>query len=967
MKHIHTKYLGSTRPFLAMAEPKKVSLCSFGLAKTFLCAMLAASPILTYAQNGEEAATTDEDGKKVHVAFREVEKDDLLGGVSVVDVKELTKKNFTTYSMDNMQGYVGGWNGASLWGYSDALILVDGVPRSANNVKTDEIETITFMKGAQAVVLYGSKGANGVVLITTKRGQRGDMRINVRANTGWDVAKSFPTYLSAAEYMTYYNKARQNDGLGDLYSATDIYNYGSGLNPYRYPDVNFYSGEYIGKVKNTTNATAEIEGGGKFATYYANIGYERAGDYFKFGEAADNFTQRLNVRGNVDMRLNDDISAYVNTTASFYDSRSANGGSYWEAAASFRPNRVAPLIPTSLIDPNASSVWEMLGSSENIFNGCFLGGTQNDMTNMFGNYYAAGNAKYTSRNFTFDVGLDFSLDKLVKGLSFHTMFAVDYATSYTTSYNNSYATYSPIWSSYGGKEVIVGLEKFGLDERTATQNISGSADTQTINFNAHFDYARTFGGVHNVSAMLLANGYQQTVSGEYHRTSNANLGLNLSYDYAKKYFATFGMAAIHSAKLAEGHREALSPSMTLGWNISKEKFMEGSIFNDLMLSASLSQLNTDFGIDEYYMYSGSYTQNSSAWWGWRDGISLNPAIVNRGANENLTFLKRKEFSVNLRASMLDNRLTADLSWFTSTLNGKVIRPTNMYPNYMFTYWPEASFIPYVNYDNDKRNGFDISVNYKEKFGEVEFMAGANFTYYNTEATKRDDSSFSDTYQYRQGKPLDAIWGYECIGYFTSPEDVLNSPSQAALSGNIKKGDLKYKDQNNDGIIDTKDQIYLGKGGWYGSPYTIGVNLSAKWKGFTLFVLATGGWGGKGVKNNSYYWISGENKYSEVVRGAWTEETAATATYPRLTTQDGANNNTTSTYWLYSTDALRLSKVQLTYDFANNLFQNTWIKGVSAYISGSNLLTIAPERKILEMNVGSAPQTRFYNMGVKMTF
>lgn len=181
----------------------------------------------------------------------------------MVDVKELTKKNFTTYSMDNMQGYVGGWNGASLWGYSDALILVDGVPRSANNVKTDEIETITFMKGAQAVVLYGSKGANGVVLITTKRGQRGDMRVSVRANTGWDVAKSFPEYLSAAEYMTYYNQARKNDGLGDLYTPTDIYNHGSGLNPYRYPDVNFYSSEYIGKVRNTTNATAEIEGGGK--------------------------------------------------------------------------------------------------------------------------------------------------------------------------------------------------------------------------------------------------------------------------------------------------------------------------------------------------------------------------------------------------------------------------------------------------------------------------------------------------------------------------------------------------------------------------------------------------------------------------------------------------------------------------------------------------------------------------------
>lgn len=928
-----------------------------------LGALVAAIPTLAMAETVDSTKTE----KAIPVAFGKKALGETLGGVSVVDVKELTKKNFSTYSLENMQGYVGGYNGNSLWGYSDYLVLVDGTPRDATSVNTTEIETITFLKGAQAVVLYGSKGANGVMLITTKRGKQGDMRIDVRANTGWNVAKSYPEYLGSAEYMTYYNQARANDGLDALYSAEDIYNYGSGVNPYRYPNVNMYSNDYIKKAVNTSDITAEVDGGGKFATYYAKVGYSRTGSNFKFGEAEKNYSQTFDVRGNVDMHLNDFISAYVNTKASFYDQRSANGDSYWSTAATFRPNRVSPLIPMSYIDTNALAAKDILGISENIFDGCFLAGTQSDMTNLLASYYAAGNSKYTSRQFMFDVGIDVDLDRALKGLSFHTQFSVDYATSYSTSYNNSYATYLPTWSNYGGKDVIVALTKYNQDEKTATQNISGSADTQTLNFFAHFDYNRTFGKVHNLSAMLLANGYQKTISGEYHRTSNANLGLNIGYDYAKTYFANFSMAAIHSAKLAEGHREALSPSFSIGWNIAKEKFMQGSIFNDLTLSASISEINTDLGIDEYYMYSGSYTQNSSYWWGWRDGISLNPTIVNRGSNEDLTFLKRKEFSLNLKAAMFDNSLTADMSFFTSTLNGKVISATSMFPNYFYTYYPDATFVPYINYDNDKRMGFDISLNYKKKIGEVELQAGANLTYYTTEATKRDDSSYSDAYQYRQGKALDTLWGFECLGFFQDEDDIANSPSQSALSGNIKPGDLKYKDQNGDGIIDSKDQVDLGKGGWYGNPLTLGINLSAKYKGFSLFVLCTGGMGGKAFKNSSYYWIDGEDKYSAVVRGSWTAETATTATYPRLTTGDGSNNFTNSTFWLYKTDRFNLSKVQLTYDFDSSLFQGKWVRGLSAYVSGSNLLTLSPEREVLEMNVGSAPQTRFYNIGVKVSF
>jgi len=919
-------------------------------------------------------AAQDADSTLVPVAFGQKSINETLGGVSTVNVRELTEKNYNTYALDNMQGYVGGFNGASLWGVSDYLVLVDGTPRDINNVKPDEIEQISFLKGAQAVVLYGSRGANGVVLVTTKRGTESPLHVDVRINTGWDVAKSFPEYLSSAEYMMLYNEARANDGLDPLYSATDIYNYGSGSNPYRYPNVDFYSSEYVGKSRNRTDANAEISGGGEFAKFYANVGYYRTGDFLKFGEAKSNYTQRFNVRGNVDLKLNDMISAYVNANVSFYDSKSPVGANYWTAATTLRPNRVTPLIPMSYIDPNAKAALDLLGATENIFDGSFLGGTQSDMSNVFASYYAAGKSKYTSRQFQFDAGINFDLSSLLQGLKLYTQFSVDYATSYNTSYNNDYATYAPTWSNYNGKDVIVSLVKYGEDKRSGVQNINGSTSNQVMSFNAHLDYVRTYNDVHNIDAKFVVNGFQLTNSGEYHKKSNANLGLQLGYDYAKKYFANFSAAIVHSSKLAEGHREAFSPSFSLGWNAAKEQFMQGSIFDDLIISASYSVLNTDLGIDNYYMYQGYYTQNGDYGGNWFDGQTIQAVKKMNGMNEDLGFIKRKEFSVNLKASLLKNMLTADLSYFHSKTDNKVINATALYPSYFSTYYPEGKFLPYVNNDADNRSGIDFSLNFKKKFGEVDFQAGLNGTYYTTEAVKRaNDINYTEGYQMREGKALDAIWGYECLGFFKDQSDVDNSPSQAKLSGNVKPGDLKYKDQNGDGIIDEQDQIDLGKGGWYGNPFTLGINLSAKYKGFTLFVLATGGFGAKAVKGqrngnrDPYFWISGEDKYSAVVRGRWTPETAATATYPRLTTQSGANNETTSDFWLYSTDRFNLAKVQLTYDFPTQWFHKTPIRALSAYVSGSNLLTIAKERELLEMNVGSAPQTRFYNLGVKVSF
>ena len=923
-------------------------------------AICAAAPV--------SAQETAEDSTLVNVAFRKVAKQDIMGGVSTVNVRELTEKNYNTYSLDNMQGYVSGYNGAGMWGYTDQLVLIDGVPREANNVKPDEIESITFLKGAQAVVLYGSKAAKGAILITTKRGKvNNGLSVNVRANTGWAVAKSYPEYLGSAEYMYLYNEARANDGISTpLYSAETIAKYASGANPYRYPDVEFYSSEFIKKSYNRTDVTAEIEGGNDRAKFYANVSYYRQGDFLKVGEAANNYVDRFNVRGNVDIKLNNFINAYVNANATYYNSKSANGGSYWEKAATFRPNRVAPLIPLSYIDPNAQQAVTLIGTTKNYLNGCFLGGAQTDLTNIFADYYFAGKNTWTSRQFQFDAGVDVDLSSVTKGLSFHTMVAVDYRTAYTTSFNDTYATFTPTWSEYNGKDVIVALNTFDtVDKHSGVQNISGSTDNQTIAFNAHFDYARTFGNVHNVNAMLVANGYQQSESGTYHKVSNANLGLQLGYNYDRKYYADFALAAPWSAKLPEGKRAGFSPSFTLGWNIANENFMKDSAFNDLVLSASYSDLVTDLGIDEYYMYLGAY--QSGGWWDW-NGMSGHAGVQSkRGSNDDLGYIHRKEFSVNLRGSVLDRALTFDASFFVSKMTGQIITASNQMPSYFMVYYPESSFRPYINFNDDKRTGFDIALNYKKNFGDFGLQVGANYTYYTTKATKRDDTNYADAYQYRQGKPLDAIWGYECLGFFQDEADIKSSPNQSYFGQTIAPGDLKYKDQNNDGVIDNKDQVNLGKGGWYGAPSTLGINVTLKYKNFTLFMLGTGSFGGNGVRNNSYWWVKGEDKYSAAVRDRWTPETANTAAYPRLTTGNGANNYVTSDFWMYSTSRFDLNKVQLSYDFDKKLFGNSFVKGVQVYVSGNSLLTIAKEREILEMSVGSAPQTRFYNLGFKVAF
>ena len=916
-------------------------------------------PVAAVAQTEKEY--TDSVASQVNVAFRTVNEADLMGGVSTVNMIEQAKKDYTTYSLDGMDALVGGYNG-QLWNQGEALVLVDGVPRDANNVLPTEIEQITFLKAASAVVLYGSRAAKGVILITTKHGRNDGLNVSVRGNASLYVPKSYPKYLGSAAYMELYNEALQNDGKAAVYSEDDIYHYASNENPYRYPNINFFDSQYIKKTYQRYDGTAEFSGGGRLAHFYANIGLSNVGSLMNFGEGKNNHTTRLNVRGNIDLRLNDWIDGYVNANATFYDARNDNSN-FWSESATMRPTSqypLVPFIPISYVEEADAVTLKTIQNSNYIIDGkYFLGGTQSQQTNPFAAMYAAGYNKYTSRQMQFDMGMNFDLNSLVKGLKLKTKFAVDYHTQYNTSINNEYAVYEAKWNNYSGQDLITSITKYGTDKRTGTQNLSNSHDKQLILMQAQLDYDRSFGD-HNLNATLLAHGYQISEDGEYHRTSNANLGLQLAYNYAHTYYADLSMAAIHSAKLAEGHREAISPVVSLGWRLKNESFLRNvKAVDDLKLTASYGIINQDLDIEKYYMYDYVFTATGT-WWGWNEvANSMQTSDSQQGSNYNLGFIKRKEFRAGLTGSLWEGALKFDANFFTTSTNGLLTTASTIYPSYFQTYWPVSTFLANTNYNNQRRTGVDLTLNVHQKFGEFDTNFGVSAMYYTSKNTKWDENVEYDWLE-SEGQSIEAMRGYECLGFFKDADDVANS---AKINNNTKPGDLKYKDQNGDGIIDSKDQVVIGK---WTAPFQMGVHFTVKYKDFTLFAQGSGTFGGNGLKNGKDTWVYGDGKYSDVVLNRWTPETASTATYPRLTTESGDLNFVASDFWKYSTSAFRLNKVQLTYDLPQSIFAgDSFVKGVSVYVSGSNLLTIAKERKYMELNVGTAPQTRMYNLGVKV--
>ena len=911
--------------------------------------------------------------RKVNVAFKQVDSKDLIGAINVVNPSDYLGINYGRDAVSGLAGQIGGLTDSNnLWGMNGALVMIDGIPRSYNDIKMDEIDQVSYLKGVNAVVLYGSNASKGVILITTKRGEANNRKINVRINQGISSPKALPSYLGSADYMTYYNQARVNDGFPVTYTDATIDSYRNG-NPYRYPSVDYFSPDYIKEFQYNTDVVTEFVGGNENAKFYSNMGWSTNTSLLNVGKGNDEKNSRFNVRANVDIRINKNITSTVdasliignNKTGLIYPTPIPNPlpnnwgpSNYFAQAANILPWQYTPLIPMDLISrASANSAAQLLAkASKYIIDGnSILGGTQQYQTNPLADLLSGSYNTNMSRTFQVSNGINVDLNNTLKGLSFQSKIFIDFVSSYNQSINNTYSTYAPVWSAVG--DSITGFTKYGTDARTGTQNVGNTTQASDMGAQLQFNYVKTIGDTHNFAAILLANYLGITQSGVYQTQTNSNLGLQLAYNYKHKYWFDFSGAYVNSTKLPVNSRTAFSPTASIGWLISDESFLKGiSAIDHLKLSASAGIINEDLEVSNYFLYDPTYYYGGGNY-GWYDGTYSQSGTLSRyGANPNLGFAQRKEISIDLEGSFFKRLLTVDASLFTNKIDNIPVQRFNQYPSYA------SDFVPYTNYNSDARKGIDLIVNIKKKVGAFEYNVGVSAAYITSKAVIRDELYGNDTYRNRVGQPTDAIFGLVSKGFFNDVTDVANSNAQAF--GAVKPGDLKYQDQNGDKIINQQDEVMIGR---YNAPFNYGLNLAVSYKNLKLFVQGIGNSGGDEVKDGSYYWIDGDVKYSSQVLNSWTPATAATATYPRLSSITNTNNNQTSTFWLYSTNALRLSKIQLTYDLPRNLLRKSFVRECEVYINGSNLYTFSKNRKIMDLTVGNAPQMSYFNIGLSAKF
>lgn len=918
-------------------------------AKGFKEQMLRTSTVATIISLETNAGTGD-----VYVPFNKVDRQDLQGAITVLNPETYIDKDYNVSVEGGMNGRVAGllWSN-NIWGMENAIVMIDGIRREFADITLNEVKQITVLKGVNAAALYGSQGAKGAILITTKKGDLGKTKITVRANSGVATPLALPSYLNTADYMTLFNEARRNDGLSETFDATTIQNHRTG-NSYRFPSVDYYSSTYLKKFLTTNDANAEFSGGNENARFYSNIGWVNSSTLLQVGQGNKEADNRFNVRGNVDLKISDKISSSVYVSAVLNDSRRARGN-FWNGAATLQPQRVSPLIPIDLIASNANAnALALLKANRNIIDGKFiLGGTQQFQRNPIGDLYASGYDNNIRRTVQVTNTIDANLNSIMKGLSFHTLFNLDYANSYLQSISNNYAVYAPTWSASG--DSITNLTKFGADERPGRQDISATAQRQNISFSSWLNYEKSVKEVHNFSATLLGYMSSLKVNDIYQPNINAHLGLQASYNYKHRYWAEFTGAYVNSNRLPDGNRAGFSPTISLGWLLSSESFLAGSkAVNHLKLSASAGIINTDLDISGYYLYDNVYS--SQAFFTWNDGLQAQnrASQSSYGANSELSFPKRKELNVTLEGAFFNNLLSLQTTFFTNKMDGLLTQRFSQYPSYM------SNFVPYENYNANNRTGIDVMLNVNKKVGELNLSLGVNATYANSNVSKRDEL-FVDTYQNRAGKPTDAIFGLVNNGFYTDLADVANSPRQTFGGLEPKPGDIKYIDQNGDNIINERDEVMIGR--WI-APFAYGINLTATYKSFNLFVLGTGSNGGNGLRNNNYFWVDGDKKYSEVVLDRWTEATKATAKYPRLSSTQSANNFRNSDFWVFSTNQFNLAKVQLTYNFSKNFTGKTVFSDLGLFVSGSNLVRFAKNRDILNLNVATTPQFRYFTAGIR---
>ena len=912
---------------------------------------------------------SEDDVLKLGVVTKD--KRNIVGAITSINPKDRLTFDNTQRVRNYINGLILGVRGSDnirgIGGVGDVVFVIDGViGRDPNILNMEEVEQITVLRDANSVALYGSQGRNGVIVINTKRGKANKKEVKVNVLSSFSLPISLPNYLGSADYMQLYNEALTNDGVpandGRRFTSERIQNTRNGVNPFEFPDLDLYSTQFVQPFVHSTNIITEFSGGNDKNQYYVNVGWNRNSAWVDINNDIDAGTNRFNVRGNIDFKVNDWISSSLDGIAVISTTKSSRGN-LLNTATTLRPHLYSPFLPVSLLNTSDPGIQGQLDAA-NTFNGMLLGTSQ-----QFGSdapialAIAGGYQNTVFRSTQFNNTINFDLNRITKGLSAKTYLSFDFYDSYTATIANQFKTYEPTWQ--GGS--ITGLSEFGIDLKDQTENLNTNNFISRFGFYGLVNYDTTLAKDHSLNTTLLGFFNSQRQNDTRQTDIDSHIGFQASYDYKKKLFVDFTGTYTNSIKLPEANRGAFSPTAGIAYILTEDSFLKNNKFiNYLKIKASGGIISSDRDINGYYLYDENYSNGSNI--NWADGNSNNRQNITQGQNLDLTFEERIDFNLGFEANLM-NSLFIEANYFKTELDKQITFLQDQYPSYY------DDFRPYVNYNKNLYTGFELGINYNKTYEDLSVSMGTNILYSQTERSKVSEV-FAENYLQKQGREISTIFGLVDQGFYSEADfnsdangnRVLNTGLAQPQFGNVQPGDIKYQDQNGDNIINNDDRRAIGQSS---SPWNYALNLNLSYKSFNLFVLGVGQSGADGNKlsssYNDYYSVDGNDKYSEVVLGRWTPETASSATYPRLSSQTNQNNFRQSTFWLFDTSYFSINRAQLTYEFEDSYCKNLGIEDLSLNISGTNLFEIGKNRNVRQLRIGTTPLARTFTFGIRASF
>lgn len=830
------------------------------------------------------------------------------------------------------------------------VAIVDGVERDLYSIDPEAIESVTIQKDALSNMFLGMRSSRGALIITTKNPDaKGGFHLSLTGKFGISSAlKSGPNPLSAYQYAYLLNEALLNDGKSPLYTYDDFEAYRNGTSPYLHPDVNWKDAI----MNNSTTSQAynlNVTGGGRVAQYFVSLGYYSENGLFKTSDANSYNTNFKYNRYLITSKVN------INVTDEFKVSMSLMG----RIEKGNQPGGISGTGYSDLL----SNVWQTPNNAYPVLNpnGTY-GGNASYTQNLYAQTTGSGYISSNTRDVVGTINLKYDFDKLVRGLSVGATGNISSQVRNAIVRTKQAQVFQYSITQQGNEA----YDKYG-DVSSQTNSYRSVSTYQYMYGKMYVDWERQF-GMHGVKASLW--GDTRTILNNYDLPMiPSNIGQKVEYNYDNKYFAQAAVTESYYNRYDNGRRWGTFWAVGLGWDISKEKFMEASKIDQLKLRATYG--HTGNGIDNagYFSYLKRYNEDGGFWYSNGTSMSNGGSVseISPLANTLLTWEKGRKVNVGLDLTLLKNRLTLSADYYNDYYydilqsRGKSIQLLGI-------------AYPAENIGKTRYYGLETQLSWQDHIGKVNYYVSANWSMEQNKRLFMDEQYVPYDYLKMTGQPTGTIYGLVATGFLTAKDIADGYPVMNGFN-NIQAGDVKYKDMNGDGEINEFDRTVIG-----GDKPTcyFGIDLGFEWKGLEVTALIQGAYN-RDLYNSDRTLLEGfqviGQSYGQAytnLLNRWTPETAETATYPRLTA--GGNmynygNNWNSSLFVQNGNYIRLKNATVSYKLPENFCRN-YLGGlrVKIFVQGQNLLTWSRTRlQDPEVTFTSYPLQRTITTGINLNF